>query len=106
MTLFAELIMTPGGVFAWIVVGLLGGWLAGLAMSGGGYGIIRDVFLGLIGAGGWRGVGILHSWRRGVLGKRGHCRARRMPDCRNLSCPDSRPSQDLARETRTGRFGR
>ena len=50
MTLFAELMMTPGGVFAWILVGLLGGWLAGLAMSGGGYGIIRDVFLGLIGA--------------------------------------------------------
>jgi uncharacterized membrane protein YeaQ/YmgE (transglycosylase-associated protein family) len=50
MTLFAELIMTPGGVIAWIVVGLLGGWLAGLAMSGGGYGVIRDIILGLIGA--------------------------------------------------------
>ena len=50
MTLFAELTMTPGGVFAWIVVGLLGGWLAGLAISGGGYGVIRDIFLGLIGA--------------------------------------------------------
>ncbi|HTU24487.1 MAG TPA: GlsB/YeaQ/YmgE family stress response membrane protein, partial [Pirellulales bacterium] len=41
---------TPGGVFAWIVVGLVAGWLAGLAMSGGGYGIIRDIILGLIGA--------------------------------------------------------
>jgi uncharacterized membrane protein YeaQ/YmgE (transglycosylase-associated protein family) len=50
MTLFAELVMNPGGWIAWIVVGILGGWLAGLAMSGGGYGMIRDMLLGLIGA--------------------------------------------------------
>jgi len=50
MTLIAELTMVPGGVFAWIFVGLLGGWLAGLAMNGGGYGVIRDIILGLVGA--------------------------------------------------------
>jgi uncharacterized membrane protein YeaQ/YmgE (transglycosylase-associated protein family) len=50
MTIFAELLLTPGGVIAWIVVGLLAGWLAGTVMSGGGYGIIRDTVLGLVGA--------------------------------------------------------
>ena len=46
----AELILTPGGVISWIVVGLIAGWLAGLVMSGGGYGIVRDTLLGLVGA--------------------------------------------------------
>ena len=50
MALLAELILTPGGIVAWIVVGLFGGWLAGLVMSGGGYGIVRDIVLGLVGA--------------------------------------------------------
>jgi len=50
MTVFAELFLSPGGVFSWIVVGLVAGWLAGLTMSGAGYGIIRDIVLGLVGA--------------------------------------------------------
>lgn len=50
MTLFAELVLNPGGVIAWLAVGLIAGWVAGLTMSGGGYGIIRDIVLGLIGA--------------------------------------------------------
>ncbi len=50
MTLFAELLLSPGGIIAWIVVGLLAGWLAGVVMNGGGYGIIRDTALGLVGA--------------------------------------------------------
>lgn len=49
MTLFA-LALNPGGIIAWIVIGLIAGWLAGLAMRGGGYGIIGDVIVGLIGA--------------------------------------------------------
>jgi uncharacterized membrane protein YeaQ/YmgE (transglycosylase-associated protein family) len=50
MTVFAELVLSPGGIVSWLVVGLVAGWLAGLTMSGGGYGIVRDVVLGLIGA--------------------------------------------------------
>ena len=43
------------GFFAWIVVGLLAGWIAGHLTSGRGFGCIVDIILGLIGAviGGW-----------------------------------------------------
>jgi uncharacterized membrane protein YeaQ/YmgE (transglycosylase-associated protein family) len=45
------------GIVAWIVVGLIAGWLAGLVMKGGGYGLVGDLVLGVIGAivGGWLG---------------------------------------------------
>ena len=38
-----------------ILVGLIAGWLAGQVMKGGGYGIIVDILLGLVGGviGGW-----------------------------------------------------
>jgi len=38
-----------------IIVGILAGWLAGKIMSGGGYGVIMDLVLGLVGGviGGW-----------------------------------------------------
>ena len=38
-----------------ILVGLIAGWLAGQVMRGGGYGIIVDILLGLVGGvlGGW-----------------------------------------------------
>ena len=44
------------GLFvSWMVVGLLAGWLAGIVMKGGGYGLIGDLGLGLVGSvlGGW-----------------------------------------------------
>jgi uncharacterized membrane protein YeaQ/YmgE (transglycosylase-associated protein family) len=50
MAVLAELALSPGGVISWIVVGLISGWLAGLMMSGGGYGIVADTLLGLVGA--------------------------------------------------------
>jgi uncharacterized membrane protein YeaQ/YmgE (transglycosylase-associated protein family) len=34
----------------WVVVGLMAGWLARIAMKGGGYGQIGDLVLGLIGS--------------------------------------------------------
>ena len=42
-------------IIAWIVLGLVAGWLAGMIMHGGGYGLIGDIVLGIIGAiiGGW-----------------------------------------------------
>lgn len=48
--ILAELVLSPGGFIAWIIVGLIAGWLAGMVMSGGGYGVLRDTLLGLIGA--------------------------------------------------------
>ena len=37
-------------IVAWIVVGLIAGWLAGQVMRGGGYGIVGDVIVGIVGA--------------------------------------------------------
>jgi uncharacterized membrane protein YeaQ/YmgE (transglycosylase-associated protein family) len=48
--MFAAVALNPGGIIAWLVVGLIAGWLAGLFMKGGGYGILMDIILGLIGA--------------------------------------------------------
>ena len=48
MAPIAELVLSPGGVISWLVMGLLAGWLAGLVMSGRGYGIVRDALLGLV----------------------------------------------------------
>jgi uncharacterized membrane protein YeaQ/YmgE (transglycosylase-associated protein family) len=45
-----------------ITVGLMAGWLAWIVMKGGGYGLIGDLFLGLIGSTG----GSLIFWALGV----------------------------------------
>ncbi len=37
-------------IVAWIVLGLIAGWLAGQVMKGGGYGLIGDIVLGIVGA--------------------------------------------------------
>jgi uncharacterized membrane protein YeaQ/YmgE (transglycosylase-associated protein family) len=42
--------------FIWfILIGLVAGWLAGVIMKGGGYGVVGDIVVGVIGAliGGW-----------------------------------------------------
>jgi len=49
------------GILAWIVVGLIAGWLAGQVMKGGGYGVAVDIILGLVG-------GVLGGWIFGRLG--------------------------------------
>jgi uncharacterized membrane protein YeaQ/YmgE (transglycosylase-associated protein family) len=43
------------GWFAWIIVGLLAGWIAGKLTRGRGFGCVVNILLGLIGAvlGGW-----------------------------------------------------
>lgn len=38
------------GILSWILLGLVAGWLAGLLMRGGGYGILGDIILGILGA--------------------------------------------------------
>jgi uncharacterized membrane protein YeaQ/YmgE (transglycosylase-associated protein family) len=37
------------GILAWIVVGLIAGWLAGVVMRGG-YGVLGDIIIGIVGA--------------------------------------------------------
>ncbi len=37
------------GILAWIIVGLIAGWLTGLVMKGSGYGIIGDIIIGIVG---------------------------------------------------------
>ncbi len=37
------------GIIAWIIVGLIAGWLTGLVMRGGGYGVVGDIILGIVG---------------------------------------------------------
>lgn len=48
--MFAQLTLTPGGIIAWLIVGLIAGWLTGLFMRGTGYGILMDILVGLVGA--------------------------------------------------------
>ena len=56
------------GFLAWIVVGLIAGWLAGKVMKGGGYGVLMDIVLGIVGgiAGGWI-FGLLGIWPGGGM---------------------------------------
>lgn len=47
---YAAIVLAPGGIISWLVVGLIAGWLAGMVMKGGGFGILGDIVVGLIGA--------------------------------------------------------
>ena len=49
------------GFLAWIIVGLIAGWLAGQVMKGGGYGVLADIILGILG-------GLLGGWIFGMMG--------------------------------------
>ncbi len=63
VTLFAALLqghayfvgVSSRGFLAWVVIGLLAGWIAGVITRGRGFGCLLNVVLGLIGAviGGW-----------------------------------------------------
>jgi len=43
------------GLLAWLIVGIIAGWAAGLVMKGKGFGLFGDIIVGVIGAliGGW-----------------------------------------------------
>src|SRR5213080_2825294 len=67
----------PRGIIAWLLLGLVAGWLAGKLARGRGYGCITDIILGLIGSylGGWIftklgifGGGFLYSLAAATLG--------------------------------------
>jgi uncharacterized membrane protein YeaQ/YmgE (transglycosylase-associated protein family) len=44
------IVFSPAGITAWLLIGLIAGWLAGLMMKGSGYGVIGDIVVGLIGS--------------------------------------------------------
>ena len=43
------------GIIAWIIIGVIAGWITGKLMKGSGFGFLMDMVVGLIGAliGGW-----------------------------------------------------
>lgn len=47
--------MEGKSLMAWIIIGLIAGWLGGKLMRGGGFGLIGNLVVGVIGAfvGGW-----------------------------------------------------
>ena len=53
--------MDVQSLIIWLVVGAVAGWLAGVLVKGGGFGLIGDIVVGIIGAfiGGWL-AGVLH----------------------------------------------
>ena len=53
--------MASHGLIAWLIIGALAGWLAGLLVKGGGFGIFGDIVVGIVGA-------FIGGWLAGVLG--------------------------------------
>ena len=53
--------MEAHSLIAWLIIGAVAGWLAGTFVKGGGFGLIGDIIVGIIGAfiGGWL-AGVLH----------------------------------------------
>lgn len=50
VTLVLAATLMPGNIIAWIIIGILAGWLAGLLMPGKGFGLVGDLIVGLVGA--------------------------------------------------------
>ncbi|MQR01241.1 GlsB/YeaQ/YmgE family stress response membrane protein [Glaciimonas soli] len=49
------------GFIAWLIVGAIAGWLAGVVVKGGGFGVLVDIIVGIVGA-------FIGGWLSGVLG--------------------------------------
>jgi uncharacterized membrane protein YeaQ/YmgE (transglycosylase-associated protein family) len=43
--------LAPESIVAWIVIGAIAGWLAGLLVKGYGFGLIGNIVVGILGAG-------------------------------------------------------
>jgi uncharacterized membrane protein YeaQ/YmgE (transglycosylase-associated protein family) len=67
--MLADINLSLSTVLWWLVVGLIAGFLASRVMRGGGYGIVGDIVVGIIGAfiGGWL-AGLLGLGSFGLLG--------------------------------------
>ncbi|ABB07718.1 transglycosylase-associated protein [Burkholderia lata] len=49
------------GLIMWLIIGAIAGWLAGLLVKGGGFGLIVDIIVGIVGA-------VIGGWLAGMLG--------------------------------------
>jgi uncharacterized membrane protein YeaQ/YmgE (transglycosylase-associated protein family) len=70
-------VFIPQSAIAWVIIGLIAGWLAGKVSRGRGFGCIANIFIGLVGAvlGGWifmklgiLGGGMIYSIAAATLG--------------------------------------
>jgi uncharacterized membrane protein YeaQ/YmgE (transglycosylase-associated protein family) len=43
--------LAPESVLAWIIIGAVAGWLAGVLVKGYGFGLIGNIVIGILGAG-------------------------------------------------------
>ena len=43
--------LAPESVIAWIIIGAVAGWLAGLLVKGYGFGLLGNIIVGILGAG-------------------------------------------------------
>jgi uncharacterized membrane protein YeaQ/YmgE (transglycosylase-associated protein family) len=53
--------MDAHGIIVWLIIGAIAGWLAGTLIKGGGFGIIGDILVGIVGA-------FIGGWLAGALG--------------------------------------
>jgi uncharacterized membrane protein YeaQ/YmgE (transglycosylase-associated protein family) len=53
--------MDTHGIIVWLIIGAIAGWLAGVLVKGGGYGLLGDIVVGIVGA-------FLGGWLAGALG--------------------------------------
>jgi uncharacterized membrane protein YeaQ/YmgE (transglycosylase-associated protein family) len=42
--------MAGESIIVWLIIGAIAGWLAGLIVQGGGFGLIGDIIVGIVGA--------------------------------------------------------
>jgi len=49
------------GLIAWLVIGAVAGWLAGKIVEGGGFGLVIDIVVGIVGA-------VIGGWLAGAVG--------------------------------------
>jgi len=42
--------LDPVAIIIWLAIGAVAGWLAGVIMKGGGFGLIGDIVVGILGA--------------------------------------------------------
>ena len=40
----------PQALIVWLIIGAIAGWLAGQLMKGGGFGLVGDIIVGIVGA--------------------------------------------------------
>jgi uncharacterized membrane protein YeaQ/YmgE (transglycosylase-associated protein family) len=46
-----NLMLAPESIIAWVVIGAIAGWLAGVMAKGYGFGLIGNIVIGILGAG-------------------------------------------------------